>query len=101
MFERVREDAARQRPWERERRLALRLVVLLVVLGALMTQVAVGTPGARGPHVVVRPGQTLWGIATSRYPQADPRQAIAAIEAANHLHGAVIVPGERLLLPPV
>jgi LysM repeat protein len=49
---------------------------------------------------VVQPGQSLWSIAVQHYPQSDPRAAIAEIESANHLRGAAIVPGERLLLPP-
>ncbi|MGH7609240.1 MAG: LysM peptidoglycan-binding domain-containing protein [Candidatus Dormibacteria bacterium] len=87
-------------PWEHERRVVVWLLILAALLGALMTQVALGTPGPRGPYVLVRPGETLWGIASQRYPQTDPRQAISAIEAANHLDGALITPGERLLLPP-
>lgn len=51
--------------------------------------------------MVVQPGETLWGIASSHYPQSDPRAAISSIEAANHLDGPDITPGERLLLPPV
>jgi len=81
--------------------LLLKVAVLTALLGAVMTQVVLGTAGARGPALVVRPGQTLWGIAVARYPQADPRDAIGAIESANHLDGANITPGERLLLPPV
>lgn len=81
--------------------LLLKIAVLTLLVGAVMTQVVLGTAGSRGPSVVVEPGQTLWGIASSRYPQTDPRVAIAAIESANHLPGAGITPGERLLLPPV
>jgi LysM repeat protein len=81
-------------------RLVLKLAVLTALLGAVMTQVVLGTAGSAAPAVVVQPGQTLWGIATQHYPQSDPRAAIAAIELANHLHGAGIMPGERLLLPP-
>ncbi|HUY08632.1 MAG TPA: LysM peptidoglycan-binding domain-containing protein [Candidatus Dormibacteraeota bacterium] len=77
------------------------MAVLTVLVGAVMTQVVLGTAGSRGPSVVVGPGQTLWGIASSHYPQSDPRAAIAAIESANHLDSPGITPGERLLLPPV
>jgi LysM repeat protein len=70
------------------------------LLGAIMTQVVLGTAGPAAPAVVVQPGQSLWSIAVQRYPQSDPRAAIAAIESANHLQGAAIMPGERLLLPP-
>ncbi|MGC2192148.1 MAG: LysM peptidoglycan-binding domain-containing protein [Candidatus Dormiibacterota bacterium] len=79
----------------------MKAAVLAMLVGAVMTQVVLGTAGSRGPSVVVQPGQTLWGIASGHYPQSDPRAAISAIESANHLDGPGITPGERLLLPPV
>lgn len=80
--------------------LLLKLALLTALLGAVMTQVVLGTAGSAAPAVVVQPGQTLWSIAVQHYPQSDPRAAITAIESANHLKGAAIMPGERLLLPP-
>ena len=50
-------------------------------------------------HVVVRAGDTLWGIAASHYPGASIEQSISEIESANHLNGAAIRPGETLTLP--
>jgi LysM repeat protein len=47
---------------------------------------------------VVKPGDTLWTIATKHYA-GDPRDAIYRINRRNHLGGSVIVPGERLVLP--
>lgn len=96
----------RRRPSSRQTqtarlRLLLKLIVLTALVGAVMTQVVLGTIGGRGPAVVVLPGQTLWSIASRHYPQSDPRAAVAAIEAANHLRGSGITPGERLLLPPL
>jgi LysM repeat protein len=79
----------------------VKLALLTLLVGAVMTQVVLGTAGSRGPSVVVQPGQTLWGIASTHYPQSDPRVAIAAIESANHIDGPGITPGERLLMPPV
>ncbi|MGH7643447.1 MAG: LysM peptidoglycan-binding domain-containing protein [Candidatus Dormibacteria bacterium] len=79
----------------------MKVAVLTVLVGAVMTQAVLGTAGSRGPSVMVKPGQTLWGIASSHYPESDPRDAVAAIESANHLGGPAITPGERLLLPPV
>ena len=61
--------------------------------------VARASEGA-GPPVryTVKPGDTLWSIATSHYA-GDPRDAIYRIDRRNELHGSVIVPGERLVLP--
>lgn len=59
-------------------------------------------PGAayRGmTQVVVRPGQTLWSIASRAEPGADPRVVIQQIIEVNALRGAVIQPGESLWVP--
>lgn len=59
-------------------------------------------PGAayRGmTQVVVRPGQTLWSIASRAEPAADPRVVIQQIIETNALRGAVIQPGESLWVP--
>jgi nucleoid-associated protein YgaU len=48
--------------------------------------------------VTVRPYQTLWTIAASHYG-GDVRDAIWRIEQANHLPGADIRVGQKLVLP--
>ena len=47
---------------------------------------------------VVRPGDTLWAIAAARY-RGDPRAAVWAIKQRNGLEGALLRPGQRLVLP--
>ncbi len=76
-----------------------RAVVLVAVMGAALTQGVWGRTVSTPRQVVVQPGQTLWGIAVSRYPSQDPRIVVAAIESANHLHGALLRPGWTLRLP--
>ncbi|HET8868607.1 MAG TPA: hypothetical protein VFM87_09785 [Agrococcus sp.] len=49
-------------------------------------------------HVTVMPGQSLWQIAQSVAPGADPRDVIAEIEMLNGIAGA-IQPGEQLAIP--
>jgi nucleoid-associated protein YgaU len=59
-------------------------------------------PGAayRGmTQVVVRPGQTLWSIASRAEPAADPRVVVQQIIEVNALRGPVIQPGESLWVP--
>jgi LysM repeat protein len=46
----------------------------------------------------VQPYDTLWTIAASHY-SGDVREAIWEIQRANHLAGATIRPGQRLVLP--
>jgi hypothetical protein len=62
---------------------------------------AVKLPGsirASGGYLyTVRPGDTLWSIATRLYPGADPTPVVAELET--RLGGAPVVAGERLLVP--
>ncbi len=61
-----------------------------------------GSPGAGygGMHqVVVKPGQTLWSIASATEPAADPQSVIQQIVTANSLPGATIHAGQVLWVP--
>jgi hypothetical protein len=62
--------------------------------------VGAGPAGAHGPRMLyrVRADDTLWSIAASHY-RGDPGSAVWQIERINHLSGAAISPGERLVLP--
>ena len=72
------------------------LAALVLIAWAFLARASQGA----GPTVryTVKPGDTLWSIATSRYA-GDPRDAIYRIDRRNHLGGSVIVPGQTLLLP--
>ena len=75
--------------------------VLMVAVSALVLWgvVARASSGAGGERVyVVKPHDTLWSIAAKTYG-GDPRAGIWKIEKANHLAGATIVPGEKLVVP--
>ena len=74
----------------------LMLAALALIAWAFVARASQGA----GPtvHYTVKPGDTLWSIASSRYA-GDPRDAIYRIGQKNHLHGIVIVPGQTLLLP--
>ena len=74
--------------------------LLVVLAGWLLARVAFGGTPPEYQTVVVQPGDTLWSIATARYPAADPRERIQAIEALNGLSGPQIAVGETLELPP-
>ena len=70
-------------------------VAALIVWGV----VARASNGAgRERTYVVKPHDTLWSIAAEAYG-GDPRAGIWKIEKANHLAGATIVPGEKLVVP--
>jgi hypothetical protein len=49
--------------------------------------------------ITVETGQTLWGIAESAAPTADPREVIASIMELNRLSSADVFPGQELSLP--
>jgi hypothetical protein len=50
-------------------------------------------------YVEVEAGQSLWSLAETVAPQADPREVIAAIVRLNGLPSADVQPGERLAIP--
>ena len=75
--------------------------VLLVSVAVLVLWgvVARASSGAGRERVyIVKPHDTLWTIAARTYG-GDPRAGIWRIQKANHLVGATIVPGEKLVVP--
>src|SRR5437016_2328630 len=58
-----------------------------------------GTYDGSAQTVTVAPGDTLWGIASERYPGADARLKVEQIERLNGLDQPAIVPGQRLKVP--
>jgi LysM repeat protein len=69
------------------------LLALAVALSA-RSSISVG----HGQTYVVRAGDTLWSVAASHYG-GDPREAVWRLQDRNHLGGALVRPGERLVLP--
>ena len=77
---------------------------LLWVALANRAQASSGGAGHQGSghalvRVVVRPGQTLWSIASKADPYADPRAVIQEIIDENELSGTSIHPGQVILVP--
>lgn len=57
-------------------------------------------PGSRPAVHVVRPGETLWGIARGIVgPEGDPRPVVAELRKLNGLGDRVLPAGARLALP--
>ena len=76
------------------------LVATLIVLASLaLARVALGGTTPATTTVVVQPGDSLWSIAVARYPGADTRERVDAIERLNGLSSPVIAAGETLQLP--
>ena len=50
-------------------------------------------------YVTVEAGQSLWQLAESLAPAADPRDVISDIVRLNQLQSSVVHPGDRLAIP--
>jgi LysM repeat protein len=74
--------------------------LILILAAAVAVGLLARSSHGAGPErtLVVRPGDTLWSIAARTY-SGDPREGVWELERRNHLAGATIVPGERLVLP--
>lgn len=102
------------RSWPRPRGILSRLLpgsaTLLVIVGiwlgaGMLSSInspamavlpgSVKVPG--GYEYVVRPGDTLWSIASRLEPGGDPRALVA--ELGNETHGTTLMPGTVLHLP--
>jgi LysM repeat protein len=74
-------------------------VLGLALCVSLGLAVAAHGSSAGDTTVVVQPGDTLWSIASQRYPSDDVRARVEDIERANGLHSPLIEVGETLRLP--
>jgi nucleoid-associated protein YgaU len=75
-------------------------IALIVGMAVLVWSAVARSSNAHGPKqvVTVRPYQSLWTIAEAHYG-GDVRDAVWRIERANHLSGANIRAGQKLVLP--
>lgn len=84
----------------RHRYLRRRVGVLLAALACALYLAAHAGAEPETELYTVRPGDTLWSVATERYPpHTDPRVVVEEIREENDLRGYGIRPGEVLRLP--
>jgi len=80
-------------------------IFLLLIFIAVWAGVRVAHAGDAasvytGHKIVVRAGDTLWGLAAHEYGAgADLRQAVWQIQQANGLQGVAVQAGQRVMLP--
>ncbi|MEF2976498.1 LysM peptidoglycan-binding domain-containing protein [Subtercola sp. YIM 133946] len=93
----------------RRGRLVLATLVSLPLIAALVAFAILGGSQAMATgegtavtysYVTVQPGESLWGIAQTLDPSADPRDVIADIVNLNQLQSSDVHSGQRLALPP-
>jgi LysM repeat protein len=77
--------------------LAASIVAVLAMIGLGPAIAGADVQPAVG-HVVVQPGESLWGIASRQFPGMDPRDAVGKLRSLNHLSSGVVHPGQRLVL---
>lgn len=103
---RLVEGTGNSAPAVRRRRLLLAVIAVLSVALALPLSGTGGRSHATGSapagnghpfEYTVRPGDTLWSIATRADPTGDPRPLVA--ELAAQVGSDTVVPGERLVVP--
>lgn len=82
-----------------------RILVIVGVVAALFLP-GIARVGARQDHPtplrlvhVVKPGETLWGIARALAPDRDVLVTVDRLIAVNRLRGAALRPGQPLFLP--
>jgi hypothetical protein len=82
------------------------LAAVPLIAGAMFLALNGGGAAASGDqaavhfqYVTVESGQSLWSIAESVAPSADPRDVIADIVSLNQLDTAVVSPGQRIAIP--
>jgi nucleoid-associated protein YgaU len=77
-------------------------VKLAVLVGLLTVAVAfsarTSNGAAREQTYVVRAGDSLWSIATAHYG-GDVRAAVWRLQERNRIAGALVRPGQQLVLP--
>ncbi len=77
------------------------LAIVAAVIGVGATGAAAGTQSGASSfqYVTVQPGESLWQLAESVAPKADPRDVIADIQNLNNLSSAQLQPGQRIAIP--
>jgi len=81
----------------------LAFIVLSMGKGAVVSAMTHAPQGSVVSHsVVVRSGETLWGIASRELPGTDPRDGIARIRTLNGMDASdTLVAGDTLAIPTV
>jgi hypothetical protein len=78
-------------------------LAIAAIVGGIGAYTADGSNAPASGHysyVTVQSGESLWQLAQTVAPNADPRDVVADISNLNGLGSGVIQPGQRLAIPP-
>ena len=70
-----------------------------VVMFGSFANATLTSQGPATQIVVVQPGESLWSIAQTIAPGADPRETVSRIRDLNGMTSAVVVKGQSLIVP--
>ena len=75
-------------------------LLIVLALGTLAVGIAAHASNGAGTErsYVVKPTDTLWSIAARSYG-GDTREGVWRLQQRNHLHSALLRPGQKLVLP--
>lgn len=76
-----------------------RVLIVLAILWVVFMKAAYGGARTGRELVTVQPGQTVWSIAASRYPEDDTRGRVGEIVRLNQLGAQPLYAGEKLNVP--
>lgn len=85
--------------WSRLALSVLAAVTTAVLIGRLVTMAMADSAASDLVDVTVRPGDTLWSIASSASPDRDPRAVIEDIRELNQISGDLVRVGEVVRVP--
>jgi hypothetical protein len=99
-------STTRMRLTRRGRAVLTALAAIPLIVGATVFAFNGGAAIASGEavsasfsHVTVAAGESLWEIAETVAPAADPRDVVSAIIDLNQLPNSLVVPGQSLAIP--
>lgn len=75
---------------------------LLACVAAIAAPQALASNSASGQefhYVVVQPGASLWSLASTLDPEADPRDLVAELVQLNQLEGSGVQAGQPIAVP--
>lgn len=78
---------------------AVLVFAFVAMFGASQAEASAVASGAEFGYVIVQPGDSLWTVASSIAPNADPRDTISELVRLNQLEDADVFAGEALAVP--